>query len=401
MSKKSDIVRLAADYIVSLFQSELPAEYVYHSLDRTEATVKAARQLAKDASLKKGEREVVLLASWFHDAGYISTSEGHEEKSTELATAFLLNHQYPQEQINRVAGCIRATKVPNNPQDGCEEIVCDADNSYLFSKQFAPRNDLRRLEADSGTLPPIPDAEWFKGTIDFLKSRTLFTAPARKLYGKRRSKILIGLQEQLRKILNRQSQRTSGEGMKEELTALKLRKEKRPERGVETMFRITSQNHITLSSMADSKAHIMISINTVLISIVVTLLIRNLDLYPHLIIPTFLMLSVSLATMVFGILVTRPEITYGVFTKNDIRLRKANLLFFGNFHKMEPEDFQWGMNEMMNDREYLYGSMIKDFYQLGQVLGKKYKYLRVCYNIFMYGLILSVAAFTIAFLVGG
>jgi hypothetical protein len=54
------------------------------------------------------------------------------------------------------------------------------------------------------------------------------------------------------------------------------------------------------------------------------------------------------------------------------------------------------MEEMMKDRDYLYGSMIKDFYYLGQVLGKKYKYLRICYTIFMYGIIISVIAFAIA-----
>ena len=62
---------------------------------------------------------------------------------------------------------------------------------------------------------------------------------------------------------------------------------------------------------------------------------------------------------------------------------------------MKIEDFTWGMQEMMNDKDYLYGSMIKDFYYLGQVLGHKYRYLRICYNIFMYGIILSVILFAI------
>jgi hypothetical protein len=66
---------------------------------------------------------------------------------------------------------------------------------------------------------------------------------------------------------------------------------------------------------------------------------------------------------------------------------------------MDLKNFQWGMLEMMNDKDYLYGNMIKDFYYLGQVLGKKYKYLRVCYNIFMYGLIISIIAFAIAVLI--
>jgi hypothetical protein len=65
---------------------------------------------------------------------------------------------------------------------------------------------------------------------------------------------------------------------------------------------------------------------------------------------------------------------------------------------MNLNDFEWGMKEMMNDSEYLYGSMIKDFYYLGIVLGKKYKYLRICYNIFMYGMIVVIAAYVIAIL---
>jgi hypothetical protein len=54
------------------------------------------------------------------------------------------------------------------------------------------------------------------------------------------------------------------------------------------------------------------------------------------------------------------------------------------------------MNEMMKDRDYIYGSMIKDIYFLGIVLARKYRYLRISYTIFMYGLIVSVLAFGLA-----
>ncbi len=95
-------------------------------------------------------------------------------------------------------------------------------------------------------------------------------------------------------------------------------------------------------------------------------------------------------------MVTRPKITSGTFTHEDIKEKRVNLLFFGNFFKMNLKDFEWGMNEMMNDKDFLYGSMTKDFYYLGQVVGQKYRYLRICYNIFMYGIILSVIAFAVA-----
>jgi hypothetical protein len=55
------------------------------------------------------------------------------------------------------------------------------------------------------------------------------------------------------------------------------------------------------------------------------------------------------------------------------------------------------MREMMNDTDYLYGSLIKDIYTLGTVLGRKYKLIRLAYNIFMIGIIVSVLAFGIAF----
>ncbi len=62
---------------------------------------------------------------------------------------------------------------------------------------------------------------------------------------------------------------------------------------------------------------------------------------------------------------------------------------------MSLEDYDWAMKEMMGDKDYLYGSMIKDIYYLGVVLAKKYKYLRVSYNIFMFGLVISMVAFGI------
>jgi hypothetical protein len=139
----------------------------------------------------------------------------------------------------------------------------------------------------------------------------------------------------------------------------------------------------------------MITVNTLLLGAIATLLSRKLDSNPHLIIPTIVLSAVSLATLVYAILATRPSVSSGTFTIEDIKNKQTNLLFFGNFHNMKLEDFTWGMNEMMNDGDYLYGSMIKDFYSLGQVLGRKYKLLRICYNIFMYGMVVSIVLFII------
>jgi len=178
----------------------------------------------------------------------------------------------------------------------------------------------------------------------------------------------------------------------------KLKKQEIPTRGIESMFRLTARHQISLTSLSDNKAHIMISVNSIILSIVVTIIIRNISVNPNLILPTFAMLLTNLLTIIFAVLATRPHISSGTFTEDDIKAKKVNLLFFGNFYNMEFEDYDRAIREMMKDSEYLYGNLIQDQYSLGLVLAKKYKLLRICYSIFMFGLIVSVIAFAVAIL---
>lgn len=175
----------------------------------------------------------------------------------------------------------------------------------------------------------------------------------------------------------------------------------RPERGIETMFRISSNNHQRLSDMADNKANIMITTTSIILSVLLSVLLRKLEDNPHLIIPTLILLLVCVITMVFSILATRPSLPGGTFTRENIDDKKVNLLFFGNFYRMAYEDYETGMQSMMNDRDFLYGSLTRDVYSQGVVLGRKYRLLRIAYNVFMFGVIVSVLAFITAVTVNG
>lgn len=148
--------------------------------------------------------------------------------------------------------------------------------------------------------------------------------------------------------------------------------------------------------MADNKANIMISVNSIIISLVLSVLARKLEDWPNLILPTALLTIVCLVATIFAILAVRPNVTSGKFSREDIEGKTANLLFFGNFHQMELTDYEWGMKEMMNDSDFLYASMTRDIYYLGKVLGKKYKFLRVSYTVFMFGFAASVVSFAVA-----
>ncbi|GAA4314220.1 Pycsar system effector family protein [Nibribacter koreensis] len=174
------------------------------------------------------------------------------------------------------------------------------------------------------------------------------------------------------------------------------KKEKRPRRGTETMFRITATNQMRLSDMADNKAHILLTINSIIVSIVVSLLLRKLGTEPNLLIPTICFLITCLVTIVSAILVTMPRISKATFSREDILDKKVNLLFFGNYHSMRYEDYEEGIKTMMQDPDYLYTSLIKDNFSLGLVLESKYRRLRFSYMFFMIGFIISVLTFVVA-----
>lgn len=140
----------------------------------------------------------------------------------------------------------------------------------------------------------------------------------------------------------------------------------------------------------------MITTTSIIISVLLSILIRKLEDNAYLILPTMILLTICVITMVFSILATRPTIPHGTFTQEDIDTKNVNLLFFGNFYRMSYNDYSNGMQRMMNDREFLYGSLTKDVYSQGMVLGRKYRLLRVAYNVFMFGIVASVIAFVIA-----
>jgi hypothetical protein len=174
------------------------------------------------------------------------------------------------------------------------------------------------------------------------------------------------------------------------------KKHRGSEKGIETMFRIAAANHQRLSEMADNKAHIMITVNSIILSVIISVLLRRIEEYTHLTIPSVLLLTVNVSALIFAVLATRPSIPKGYTSSEDIRKKQANLLFFGNFYKLTQDQYITGMFNVMDDSDYLYKSLIRDIYSQGVVLSIKYKLLRVSYNIFMFGIISSVVAFILA-----
>ncbi len=168
-------------------------------------------------------------------------------------------------------------------------------------------------------------------------------------------------------------------------------------RGIETMFRTSYRVHMDLSSLADAKANIMISVNGLIISITLGALAPRVASAPILLIPMGVLVVGCLTALVYAVLAARPRVSSTPVTLADIERNSANILFFGNFVNMPEDEFVEGMIDLMQQTDHLYTNMIRDLYGLGQVLKRKFQLLRVSYNVFMVALVLGVVLFFLAF----
>jgi hypothetical protein len=277
--------------------------------------------------------------------------------------------------------------------------LCDADLYHLGTDDFVEKNKLLRQEVNRNYDHDISKKEWRQINIEFLQRHRYFTDYAKEklepmkqkhlsdLIGKQSKKEKSAAQEreeesvfaakpvdpvvaaeasiemeeteqkgkvesektQKDKIENKlEKDKVEKDKLEKDLKDLKkdiktakdkekedILKQKRTDRGVVAMFRIMSDNHVNLSHMADTKANILISVNTIVISILVSVLLGKLQFYPEYTVPAIMLVLICLVAAVFAILATRPNVSSGTFTRVDIQNKKINLLSFGNFFNME------------------------------------------------------------------
>ncbi|MFT7073016.1 Pycsar system effector family protein [Patiriisocius sp. Uisw_017] len=376
----SDLLAIADQFVFNHF-NEHTNKNLFHNYSHTMQVVNSCKVLAKEHNCSEEALQDLLIAAYFHDTGYVNGAEGHEERGVAICDTFLTNKGVDATRISIIKSLILATEKNAQPEVLLEQIIRDADCSHIIRKDFLDYSDLLRREVAQINGTEISSATWLEENVGFFNSHKFYSPFAKENWRPIKEQTLFKIFKEKDKIQKKETQ-----------MAL-------PEKGVETAFRVALKNHMKLSDIADAKANILLSVNAIIISVALSTLVPKLDnpSNGYLIYPTVILIGFSVIVIVFSILSTRPKGSSGSFTREDIRQKKVNLLFFGNFHNVSLEDYDWGMNEMMKDREYLYGSMIKDLYFLGKVLHKKYHLLKITYNIFLVGLLVSIMSFALMF----
>lgn len=429
------LVHRAAEHVEELYRAYPTDALLYHDYNHTERVVSRAEEISMALGLPESERHALAVAAWFHDTGHLNGDlAGHEERSIRFLSDFLHGQGFGDDEfVKRVESCIMATKFPHAPENLLEEVMCDADTYHFGTREFKDTNKRVREELRLRGHEELT-REWPQRTLRILERQKFFTpycqtqlAEGKALnVEKWRRKAAEWEADQSTKIkapepalpvaepaaqdgfstaeeAARKKKRkkdnvplTEEERLAQEEKAEKKRRDSLTARGVQTALRLASENHMKLSDMADGKANILISVNSIIIGVILSVLLRRLEVDTHLTIPTMIFLGSSVVTIVISILATLPKLSQGRFSREDIVEKRTNLLFFGNFHHSSLPDYQWAMNRLLQDNDYMYGSIVRDIYYLGVVLGRKYRLIRLAYYVFMIGIIASVIAFTLA-----
>jgi len=175
--------------------------YIYHNLDHTRSVVAAIQLLANDIDLPEEEKEIGVVAAWLHDIGHVGGSTGHEERSARMAREFLTGIGYPSPMIDRVCDTILATRLPQNPRNELERLICDADLSYLGTSDALRQAELLREEWEMLRGKAYGEEEWLRINIGFFDAHQYHTNAARKRYEKIRAENLQILKKKLSKVL--------------------------------------------------------------------------------------------------------------------------------------------------------------------------------------------------------
>ncbi|MES2647057.1 MAG: YitT family protein [Bacteroidota bacterium] len=171
----------AFSYLMPKLEKDLPATLLFHNAQHTKDVIHVCQQLAEVEKLAVPERLILCTAALFHDAGFLQDYEAHEELSCNMARESLPQFGYSSEDIEQVCRLIMATRQGNHPTDKLEALLCDADMSYLGTKDYFNRSEALYLEMQQiGKLKTWE--EWQQPELKFMEAHRYHSTAAIKLF---------------------------------------------------------------------------------------------------------------------------------------------------------------------------------------------------------------------------
>ena len=187
--------------MIKLLNENLPSEYTYHNLIHAREVFEAVTELGNNSSLPDEELEVIQVAAWFHDTGFIKGYLDHEYNSAEIVKEFLGNIRYPDKKIDRITEIIITTEIGAAPACLSGKIIKDADILHVGKEEFFSKCLALKSELESIDHKKITESEWLHSSLDFISHTLFFTDYAKSNYEAGRQKNISRLKEMMEELV--------------------------------------------------------------------------------------------------------------------------------------------------------------------------------------------------------
>jgi hypothetical protein len=172
----------------------------------------------------------------------------------------------------------------------------------------------------------------------------------------------------------------------------------KPGSHIDYMLQQTRNHHVQLSSMADMKANILLTLSAVVLTLSVRYLMDPHLRWAALALIVFCLLTILLAT--YAVMPKLP-LSLGRRSHPSVDTPGFDLLFFGDFTRLSYEEFEAAMETVINDPGRTYQVQVLELYTLGTFLVKvKYRFLQWAYITFLAGILAAGLVLIILGLLG-
>lgn len=395
-----ELIKEAEQYVKDLFLKHKNELLLFHNIGYIKKTVGYANQICDLERIDKEEREKILIAAWLFSLGFLFDYIDYKKHSLRVAHEFLKAKKVDAAKTEDILMTIESVLYNKQHENICGEILYDASEFYISTEDFLLWVKYHRQERNYFLKPKLTKRSFWQTVQTYLNEHQFCTKSGKQLFGagkeKNASKIKFVLTQELKQQLPTDN-RMIIEDLREEMRDLNQKIEKRlsSTRGFDTLYRITARNQVALSGIADNKSNILISLNTLIVSAVITFVFLNYNELRFLMIPSFITIAFSMISISLAILAARPQIRPGIFSMDDFHNKKVNLIFYGNFYKMDYDDYETAIREMLADQDLLLSNLTSDQYTLGKILGRKFKLINFSFTFFLVGFVISSLAFAI------
>ncbi len=385
----ADRTERARQYVLRLYGQRQNPRLLLHNYAFADALAQQVAAIAEAQPAAEADRRTAQMAAWFYPTGQLFDYNNPAPYSLKVAQQFLQQSGAAEAEQKRILGSLQRAIRRETPANEAERLLQDAVAATTYLLKREERMPLLRLERELMLQRSYTKPEWSRQVLDDLLQIKLYTH-----HGQANFQPLLAqaIHQQQLEAEKRQEKEDAKSGRYASI------EKKDPVRGTQTYFRTNYRNHINLSAIADNKANIMISVNAILVSVLITFLsYRNIgENSPQILVPVVIFLVTGMTSLIFAVLSARPKVTKLNPPGQEAADAKQNLVFFGNFVHLDLDQYEAAMDELFQDTSLLYGNMVRDLYHLGKVLDKKYRFLAISYNIFMVGFIATVSSFIIA-----